>query len=154
MAWKSYTTAEALEMSFASREEENALSSDADSVLTEDEDHFFEGLDPYQDVVSGNVDAEQPSLPLPTDEKAEETEPAKGRGRGLSRQAAKRDSRSRGCGGWSRDQSTGGWKTEEEPDSLPQPVPRFHPKRVPGVQPPASSPASASSPMELFQLFF
>uniref|UniRef100_A0A3Q1B481 PiggyBac transposable element-derived protein domain-containing protein n=1 Tax=Amphiprion ocellaris TaxID=80972 RepID=A0A3Q1B481_AMPOC len=45
-----------------------------------------------------------------------------------------------------------GWKTEEEPDSLPS-LPHFLPKRRPGVQPPLSEKVDSPSPSDLFKIY-
>ncbi len=49
MAKRKHTFKEALELLFTG-EEEDALSSTPDSYFSEDEEHFTEGLDPYEDM--------------------------------------------------------------------------------------------------------
>lgn len=49
---------------------------------------------------------------------------------------------------------SGGWKTEKDPDHLPQPPQLFLPKRKPGVQPPLSTSVDIPTPTELFKMYF
>ncbi len=83
------------------------------------------------------------------------------RGRGYGRRANIRAyrsrsqrSRSKGCTLETAPNHSGGWKTEKDPDHLPQSTHPFLPKRKPGVQPPLSTSVDNPTPIELFKMYF
>ncbi len=83
------------------------------------------------------------------------------RGRGYGRRANIRAYRSRsersggkGCTLATAPNQSGGWKTEKDPDHLPQFTHPFLPKRKPGVQPPLSTSVDNPTPIELFKMYF
>ncbi len=83
------------------------------------------------------------------------------RGRGYGRRANIRAYRSRsqrsrgkGCTLETAPNHSGGWKTEKDPEHLPQPTHPFLPKRKPGVQPPLSTSVDNPTPIELFKMYF
>ncbi len=83
------------------------------------------------------------------------------RGRGYGRRANIRAYRSRsqrsrgkGCTLETAPNHSGGWKTEKDPDHLPQYTHPFLPKRKPGVQPPLSTSVDNPTPIELFKMYF
>ncbi|ROI62454.1 Chimeric ERCC6-PGBD3 protein [Anabarilius grahami] len=125
-------------------------SSGLESAYSDVEEAYAAGVDPDVDYVASE-EANGPST-------SSTTTPQRGRRRSRGRSCS--CGRSRSCGnsrGYEESRSlspvTQGerWKTEAEPDILPN-VPRFTPKRMPGVQPPLIF--GKMSPLDIFSQYF
>ncbi|XP_049912472.1 uncharacterized protein LOC126397608 isoform X2 [Epinephelus moara] len=82
-------------------------------------------------------------------------EGGRGRGRGRGRRGGRsRSPVNRGSRSETLPDDAAGWRTEQEPDILPHPLPHFLPRRRPGVQPPLLQYVDNPSPSELFEMYF
>ncbi|XP_040912821.1 piggyBac transposable element-derived protein 4-like [Toxotes jaculatrix] len=150
-AERRYTWQEAFELITASDEDGaiSAGSSGPDSADSEDEANFIDGIDPAHDIVDevGNGD-EDSEASCATEAPCT---PERGRGRGRSLPPAKTGNRP---GSEAFPGDVAGWKTAQEPDSLPHAPLHFLPRRRPGVQPPLTEYVDIPSPSELFGVYF
>ncbi|XP_050959327.1 uncharacterized protein LOC127160714 [Labeo rohita] len=117
-----------------------------------DEANFFEEIDPSQGTAE---DVSEPSEPPCTSVSSVPVHRGRGYGRRTNTRGYRsRSQRSRGNGRTleTAPNNSGGWKTENDPDHLPQSPHLFLPKRKPGVQPPLSTSPDNLTPIELFEM--